>query len=87
MIGLLGTAVLFVNVPETMAKGHHHHNDGLHLAAGIVNLVKAVITPPAPVVVVPPPAPRPVVVTPPPRPVHHNRPAPPPARPRGGHHR
>lgn len=39
---------------------HHHGNDGLALAAGIVNLVARVIAP-APVVAVPAPA----VVTPP----------------------
>ena len=46
MIGLLaGGAVLFV-VPEAMARPHHHRdNDGLRLAAGIVNLVKTVVTP------------------------------------------
>ena len=71
MIGLLGTAAMLVVVPETMAKDHHH-NEGLHLAAGIVNLVKAVI------------APTPVVVTPPPP--QRYRPAPPPARPHGRGH-
>ena len=53
-----------------------HHNEGVHLAAEIVGLVKTAITPapqtvvvapapaPAPVVVAPAPAPAPVVVTP-----------------------
>ena len=57
---------------------HHHRRDGLDLAAGIVNLVRAVVAPPvvvappavvAPPVVVAPPAvvaPPPVVVAPPP---------------------
>ena len=87
-IGLIGAAAMLAVVPETMARPHHgHHNDGLALAAGIVNLVKAVIAP-TPVVVAPPPPPAPVVVAPapvvvtPPPPRHH-RPAP----PRGGHGR
>ena len=84
------------------ARPHHHHNEGLELANGIVDLVCKVLRPapvvvapapavvtPAPVVVAPPPvvvAPRPVVVAPP-RPVYH-RPAPRPRpRPHGGHHR
>ena len=64
IVGLLGTAAMLVVVPETMAKPHHHDhdNDGLNLAAGIVNLVRAVIAP-APVVVK-----QPVVVAPPPPP-------------------
>ena len=73
---------------------HHHHNEGLALANGIVDLVCRVIAPapvvvtpaPAPVVVTPPPpAPAPVVVTPAPAPVvvapapvYYRRPVPPP---------
>ena len=75
----------------------HHHNDGLELANGIVDLVCRVIAPtptvvvapaPAPVVVTPAPA---VVVTPPPppprpivvqpAPVYYTRPTPPRPRP------
>ena len=73
-IGLIGAAAMLAVIPETMARPHHghHHNDGLALAAGIVNLVRTVVAP-APVVVAPPPqpvvvAPAPVVVTPPPPP-------------------
>ena len=70
------------------AKPHHHRNEGLELANGIVDLVCKVLRP-APVVV-PPPAPvvvtpAPVVVAPPPR---YNHPAPPrykrPVPPKGG---
>ena len=82
VIGFLGAAIVLAAAPEAAA-GHHgkHHNEGLHLAAGIVNLVKAVFTPAAPVVVAPQPvvvappaapvavAPQPVVVAPPPPPV------------------
>ena len=87
-IGMIGAAAMLAFVPETMARPHHgHDNDGLALAAGIVNLVKSVIAPapkvvvapaPAPVVVTPPPPPAPVVVTPPPppAPVVVTRPAP-----------
>ena len=74
-IGLIGAAAMLAVIPETMARPHHghHHNDGLALAAGIVNLVRTVVAP-APVVVAPPPqpvvvAPAPVVVAPPPPPV------------------
>ena len=57
-IGMIGAAAIFAAIPETMAHpGGHHKNDGLALAAGIVNLVKAVVAP-TPVVV----APAPVVV-------------------------
>ena len=83
MITLLGAAVMLIAVPETMA-GHHGRcrdkgNDGLRLAAGIVNLVKEVIAPApqavcaaAPRVVYTPPA---TVIVPP----RHNyrRPEPP----------
>ena len=65
IIGTLGAAVMLFAIPETMAGHHrHHHNDGLHLAAGIVHLVKAVVAPTPPVVVQPAPvvAPAPVVV-------------------------
>ena len=98
-IGMIGAAAMLAFVPETMARPHHgHDNDGLALAAGIVNLVKSVIAPapkvvvapaPAPVVVTPPPPPAPVVVTRPapvvvaPPPPRHRHPAP----PRGGHGR
>ena len=101
IIGILGAGIVLAAAPEAAA-GHHrgHHNEGLHLAAGIINLVKAVFTPappvvvaqtPAPVVVAPQPAP--VVVTPPAPPVivrqpaYHHRPAPAPRHhnpPRGG---
>ena len=76
------------------AAPHHHHNEGLALANGIVDLVCRVIRPapvvvtqPAPVVVQPAPVvvtpPAPVVVTQPApvvvtRPVYYTRPAPPP---------
>ena len=49
MITLLGAAAMLIAVPETMAGHHGHHrdkgNDGLRLAAGIVNLVKEIIAP------------------------------------------
>ena len=61
------------------AKPHHHHNEGLELANGIVDLVCKVLKP-APVVVAPAPVvvtqPAPVVVTPPPPPVVVTQPAP-----------
>ena len=61
------------------AKPHHHHNEGLELANGIVDLVCKVLKP-APVVVAPAPVvvtqPTPVVVTPPPPPVVVTQPAP-----------
>ena len=92
VIGFLGAAIVLAATPEAAA-GHHgkHHNEGLHLAAGIVNLVKAVLTPapavvvaqtPQPVVVAPPAAPvvvapQPVVVAPPPPPVVVTQPPPP----------
>ena len=75
---LAGFCILGCLMPaEAQARDHHRHhrhNDGLHLAAGIVNVVAngvraitgqptVVVTPaPAPVVVMP--APAPVVVTP-----------------------
>ena len=63
MIALVGMTAILVAVPETMA-GHHGHkdkgNDGLRLAAGIVNLVKHALTPTPQVVYQP--APPPVVV-------------------------
>ena len=78
----------------TCAFAHHHHNEGLALANGIVDLVCRVVAPapvvvapaPAPVVVAPPPpAPAPVVVAPAPvpvvvapPPVYYHRPTPPP---------
>ena len=103
-IGLLAVAAMMLTVPEAVA-GHHgkHHekgNDGLRLAAGIVNLVKEIITPapqvvyaPQPAVIAPPPPPPPVHRKPvyrkpePPRP--HHAPAKPhkPQPPRGGHKR
>ena len=71
-----------------------HHNEGLHLAAGIINLVGQVlqIGKPQTVVVTPPPPPPQTVIIhqptppPPPQPVIIHRPAPPrrhavPARP------
>jgi hypothetical protein len=65
MIAVVGMAAMLVAVPETMAAPHggrhHRGNDGLRLAAGIVNLVQQVINP-APVVIAPP---RPVVIAPP----------------------
>ena len=68
IIGLVGAAAMLTVMPEAMARPHHRHhdNDGLRLAAGIVNLVKTVVAP-APVVVAP--APAPVVVAPAPAPV------------------
>ena len=99
-IGLLAAAAMMLTVPEAMA-GHHgkHHekgNDGLKLAAGIVNLVKEIIAP-APQVVY---APQPAVIAPPPPPPVYRKPAPPkphkqhkpakpakPQPPRGGHKR
>ena len=103
-IGLMGMTAMLIVVPETMAgppKGHHgEHNEGLALAAGIVHLVKEIITPPRPVVVAPQPAPvvvapqpAPVVVAPPARPVvivPHGRPHgpnPPVHAPHGGGHK
>ena len=73
MFVLLGAAAMLFAVPETMAGHHDHHkgNDGLRLAAGIVNLVKEIIAP-APQVVYAPPA---AVMAPPPPRVH--RPEPP----------
>ena len=73
-IGLLAAAAMMLTVPEAVA-GHHgkHHekgNDGLRLAAGIVNLVKEIITP-APQVVY---APQPAVIAPPPPPPVHRKP-------------
>ena len=106
MFGVLGAAVMMLTVPEAMAKPHDHHraphhdhNEGLALAAGIVNLVKDVLVP-TPVVVAPVPAapvivthyplevPKPVIIqhhTPPPRPVvvHHNNKPPRPPAPKG----
>lgn len=97
LIGAVGLGIVLAAAPQAMAGGHHrgrhHDNDGLRLATGIVNLVKAVVAP-TPVVVTPPPAviqhpvvvqPAPVVVTPPPV-VVHPRPVvvAPPKRP---HHR
>ena len=65
------------------AKPPRHHdggNDGLRLAAGIVNLVADVLRPAPVVVTTPPPPPAPVVVTrpapPPPAPVVVTKPAP-----------
>ena len=79
----------------TVSARHHHGGKGVHLAAGIVNLVgasintvAAVFTPRTVVVHHPAPPPRPVIVTPPPpppRPVVIHRPAPPP-RPVVIHH-
>ena len=93
---ILMAAALFCVGTCAFARPHHHHNEGLELANGIVDLVCRVLKPapvvvtqpavvtPAPVVVTP----APVVVAPPPRPVY--RPAPPrhhrPEPPRGGHH-
>ena len=55
---------------EPKHHNHHGHNDGLALAAGIVNLVARVINP-QPVVVTPPPPPPQVIeyhyTTPPPQ--------------------
>ena len=77
MITLLAAAAMLIAVPETMA-GHHGHqrdkgNNGLKIAAGIVNLVKNIVAP-APQVVYTPPA----AIVPPPPPRHeYRRPAPP----------
>ena len=75
MFVLLGAAAMLFAVPETMAGHHDHHkgNDGLRLAAGIVNLVKEIIAPAPQVVYAPPPA----VITPPPPPPKVHRPEPP----------
>ena len=96
MIVLLGAAAMLFAVPETFAGHHGHHkgNDGLRLAAGIVNLVEAAITP-APQVIYAPPA---LAIAPPPPVIHHRpapqkrrheirRPAPKPQPKRGGHKR
>lgn len=95
--GVMGLCAL-----PAMAGHHHghHHNNGVRLAADIVNLVgnvlrlPAAVIAPAPVVVTQPTvvapaavaAPAPVLVVPPP--VYHYRPAPPPRYHRGpAHHR
>ena len=48
-IGLFAIAAMLVAVPEAMADHHGKHhgkgNDGLRLAAGIVNLVKEIVAP------------------------------------------
>ena len=67
--------VLLLLGAGTLLSARHHHNEGLHLAAEIVGLVRTAVTPPpvvvapaqAPVVVAP--APAPVVVAPAPAPV------------------
>ena len=67
MIVLVGMTAMLAVVPETMA-GHHKDkgNDGLRLAAGIVNLVKYALTPTPQVVYQPAPPPpvdhRPAVI-------------------------
>ena len=58
--------VLLLLGAGTLLSARHHHNEGLHLAAEIVGLVRTAVTP-APVVVAP--APAPVVVAPAPAPV------------------
>lgn len=67
---LTSMCVLAAFAPKAEAhdRDHHRGNDGLHLAAGIVNLVSDVLNPrpvvvvqPAPVVIAPP---RPVIVRP-----------------------
>ena len=79
-MGLFAAAAMLIAVPEAMAGHHGKCNDGLRLAAGIVNLAKEIAEPamqvvyaPPPVVVAPPP---PVVVAPPP-PVVYHKPEPP----------
>ncbi len=64
-LGLLGAlGIVILGTPEAAAGPHGGPNDGLALAAGIVHLVRDVVTPPAPVVVVQPrPQPMAVVVT------------------------
>ena len=60
--------VLLLLGAGTALSARHHHNEGVHLAAEIVGLVRTAVAPP-PVVVAPPPvvvAPPPVVVAPPP---------------------
>ena len=57
--------VLLLLGAGTMLSARHHHNEGLHLAAEIVGLVRTAVAP-APVVVT---RPAPVVVTPAPAPV------------------
>ena len=56
-------------------EGRHHHNEGVHLAAEIVGLVRTAVAPPTKTVVVTQPAPAPVVVTQP-APVVVTQPAP-----------
>ena len=60
--------VLLLLGAGTALSARHHHNEGVHLAAEIVGLVRTAVAPP-PVVVAPPPvvaAPPPVVAAPPP---------------------
>ena len=93
---LMGTAAYAGPPRHHHGGGHHHHgyyrNDGLGLAAGIVDLVRTVIAPP--VVVAPAPVrcveTVPVVVAPAPvvyRPTVWAPPPPPPRYHRGPHHR
>ena len=58
--------VLLLLGAGTALSARHHHNEGVHLAAEIVGLVRTAVAP-APVVVAP--APAPVVVAPAPAPV------------------
>ena len=71
-IGLFAAAAMLIAVPEAMAGHHGKCNDGLRLAAGIVNLAKEIAEPAMQVVYAPPP----VVVAPPP-PVVYYKPEPP----------
>ena len=71
-IGLFAAAAMLIAVPEAMAGHHGKCNDGLRLAAGIVNLAKEIAEPAMQVIYAPPP----VVVAPPP-PVVYHKPEPP----------
>ena len=65
IVAIAGFAALF-----PLEARHHRHNEGVHLAAEIVGLVKNAIAPAPKVVVAPAPvvvAPAPVVVAPPPK--------------------
>ena len=103
-IGLFAVATMLVAVPEAMADHHGKHhgkgNDGLRLAAGIVNLIKEIVAPAPKVVYAPPPtviAPQPHVYRKPEPPKPPKPPKPhrdprkgakhKPQPPRGGHKR
>lgn len=93
---MMATAVICVGTcafanPHGGHMQKHEHNEGLALAAGIVNLVCKVLRP-EPVIVAPPPPVQPTViyqerVIAPPRPIiiEHHRPTPPPPPPKRPH--